>query len=186
MKKSNIVAITVSFVAIADVENMFTKGQRYYTLEEHDLIRMDDGKGEIVGGYVRDDSDNLAPVHFPSSSYFGGERLVIRNEKTYDKEAVKRKIKRYRKMLIRAFYRVATNNGWHDSKVSPWGFSHKPGQLHNCKEWARMMAEPFFDADGKLQLHTILTDELESCKPWQVDQALFDYVAEEEVNAACW
>lgn len=184
MKKSNIVAITVSFVAIDDVENMFTKGQRYHTVEEHDLIRLDDGKGEIIAGYVRDDSDNIIPVCFPSCGYFGEERLVIREEKTYDKEAVKRKIKRYRRMLIRAFYRAAKANGWNDSKVNPWVFSHKPGQLHNCKEWARMMAEPFFSNDGTIYPGTLLTDELESCKPWQVDQALFDWFAEEEIDAS--
>lgn len=182
MKKSNIVAITVSFVAIADNLFLFTKGKRYHTLEEHDLIRRDDG--EIIGGYVRDDSGNLAPVYFPSSGYFGDEKLVIRVEKTYDKEKTKRQVKRYRRMLIRSFYRLALERGWNDSKLNPWTFSNKAGQLHNCKEWARMMAEPFFEPGGTLQLCTTLTDELESCKPWQVDQKVFDYVAEEELNAS--
>lgn len=181
MKKSKTVAITVSFVAIGDVESIFTKGKRYHTLESHDLVRASDG--EIIGGYIRDDSDNLTPVYFPSSTYFGGERLVIRDEYTYDEELAKRKAKRYRKMLIRAFVRVAKSNGWNDSKLTPFVFSHKPGQLHNCKEWARMMAEPFFDRDGGLQQHTILSDELKNYRIWEIDQKLFDYIAEEEVDA---
>lgn len=166
MKTKNMIVTAVSFVAPYSVGSHFTAGWRYYS---KGYVAQDNGRP--IGANFPCNFEVEAHVYFDTSSHFNGEAVVYRIEHQYDADAVERKKKRYRHMTIRAFAKIAKR----------WcGMSDK-----QAKAWGRIQSEPYFYDDGSLVKDTVVHDFAELLnKPWEVDQATFDYAVEEELS--CW
>lgn len=168
MKQKRMIATEVSFVAPFTM-NGFTAGRRYHSIPGAYIWRH--SNGEVFGiNDVEDDDGKSRTICLVESSVFNNETLVARIEHEYDECAVIRKRNRYRRMMINSFADLAEK----------WLRMSKK----QARAWGRMHTEPFFHNDGAVVSGTILADSLDCCKPWEVDQTLFDDVAMEEVS--CW